>query len=196
MTNQTKVIVLIVVVIAIFIGYALSQDSDNEPLTGSAPMNSAEEADMTESDEASNEQMVEEASSADSSDDTMMDDDAGMLDVEVEADGEASAAADTSGEYLAYDPAAIANSDADTIILSFSATWCPSCRALDTNINENLSAIPAGVEIYKVDYDSNVALRQQYGVTTQHTMVEITPDGTELQQWSGGNTLDSLLARI
>mgnify|MGYP006308997133 CR=1 FL=1 len=196
MNYLTEVIVLLLLLNAIFIGYALSQDTGKEPLTGNTPANSAEEADMAENDEMTDEPMMDETSSADSSNDTMMEDDSGMLDVETEANGDVSVSPDTSGAYLAYDPTAIANSEADTIILSFSATWCPSCRALDADINENLSAIPAGVEIYKVDYDSNVALRQEYGVTTQHTMVEITPDGTELQQWSGGNTLDSLLARI
>jgi len=100
------------------------------------------------------------------------------------------------GAYLAYDSTAVADSAAEHIVLNFHATWCPSCRALDTDINENLAAIPGGVEIYKVDYDSNVDLRQQYGVTTQHTLVVIAADGTMIDTWRGGNTLDSIITKL
>ena len=56
-------------------------------------------------------------------------------------------------------------------VLFFHATWCPSCNAADKNIKAE--AIPAGLNIFKVDYDSNVELRKKYGVTAQHTFVLI-----------------------
>lgn len=144
-------------------------------------------------------------------DDTMMDDETMMDDMKDEMKDDAmvqdemkddmmddipTEAQAAGGGYFPYSAAAVAASTAETIILSFSATWCPSCRALDTDITNNLSNIPTTVAIFKVDYDTNVALRQQYGVTTQHTMVQITRDGAQLKKWSGGNTLTSVLAQI
>jgi thiol-disulfide isomerase/thioredoxin len=102
----------------------------------------------------------------------------------------------STGGYFPYNAEAVSNSAADTIVLSFSATWCPSCRAFDADVTKNLNAVPESVEIFKVDYDTNVALRQKYGVTTQHTFVQIKSDGTQIKKWTGGNTLASVLAQI
>jgi thiol-disulfide isomerase/thioredoxin len=98
-----------------------------------------------------------------------------------------------TGSYLTYNAEAVSNSEAENIILFFHATWCPSCRTLDSDININLSAIPTGTEIYKTDYDTNVELKKKYGVTSQHTLVLIKKDGTMIKKWSGGGTLSSIL---
>jgi len=104
--------------------------------------------------------------------------------------------ADANGSYQTYSPEALAASTATHNVLIFSATWCPSCRALDKHINENISDLPGDVALFTIDYDTNVALRQQYGVTSQHTMVLVEADGTEIKKWVGGNTLTALLTSI
>lgn len=104
--------------------------------------------------------------------------------------------ADTNGSYQTYSPEALEASTATHNVLIFSATWCPSCRALDKNINENISDLPGDVALFTIDYDTNVALRQQYSVTSQHTLVLVETDGTEIKKWVGGNTLASLLNNI
>jgi thiol-disulfide isomerase/thioredoxin len=86
--------------------------------------------------------------------------------------------APSSGTYATYSPEAVAQSNADKIVLFFHATWCPSCRALDRDIAANLSAIPTGVAIFKADYDTSTALKQQYGVTRQHSIILIKADGS------------------
>lgn len=101
-----------------------------------------------------------------------------------------------SGVYQTYSEDALAASTATHNVLIFSATWCPSCRALDTNIKQNISTIPGDVALFTIDYDTNVALRQQYGVTSQHTLVLVETDGTEIKKWLGGNTLGALLSNI
>ena len=101
-----------------------------------------------------------------------------------------------AGVYTQYTAAAVAASTADHIILVFSASWCPTCRALDQDIVANEEVIPAGVEIYTVDFDAATELRRQYGVTVQHTLVEVDADGNELQKWVGGTTLASVLNRL
>lgn len=100
------------------------------------------------------------------------------------------------GVYTAYGADTIAQSDAEHILLFFHATWCPSCKALDANIVANAYSIPAGVEIYKVDYDTSAALKRQYGVTTQHSIIEITASGEALSRISHGLTLEDVLATI
>ena len=79
------------------------------------------------------------------------------------------------GQYLEYSESSFtANSDS-TRLLFFHAPWCPQCRSLDKDILEN--KVPEGVIIFKVDYDSNLALRKKYGVTLQTTIVKVDGDG-------------------
>jgi thioredoxin 1 len=102
----------------------------------------------------------------------------------------------TVGSYEAYSADKIARAADGTVVLFFHASWCPSCRALNSNIESNRSEIPAGVSILKTDYDSETELRQKYGVTTQHTLVQVDKDGNLIKKWSGGSTLDSIISQI
>lgn len=70
---------------------------------------------------------------------------------------------------------------AGTKLLFFHASWCPQCRALDESIKS--STLPDDTVIIKVDYDSNQALRQQYGVTIQTTVVKINDDGEKVASY-------------
>lgn len=80
----------------------------------------------------------------------------------------------SDGAYVTYSSSVIANTDG-TKVLFFHAPWCPQCRAIEADIiPEN---IPANTTIIKVDYDSNQALRQKYGVTLQTTFVRVDDDG-------------------
>lgn len=84
-----------------------------------------------------------------------------------------------------------------TTILFFYATWCPECRAFDQAIQS--SSIPDGVQILRINYDENVALRQKYGVTIQTTFVSTASDGTELKKWVGyqkEKSVDAILQNV
>ncbi len=100
------------------------------------------------------------------------------------------------GVYAPYDESKLAMAATGDVILFFKASWCPSCRALDANIKANLDQIPAGLTILEVDYDSSTALRQKYGVTTQHTLVQVDASGTLIQKWSGTPTLAGLVDKV
>jgi thiol-disulfide isomerase/thioredoxin len=102
----------------------------------------------------------------------------------------------SAGTYLPYSADAVVTSDADHILLSFSATWCPSCRALDADIVKNAGTIPDGVAIFKVDYDTSAELKRKYGVTTQHSIIEINKSGDALSTISHPPTLNALIATI
>ncbi len=84
------------------------------------------------------------------------------------------------GEYKDYSAEAVSATEG-TRLLFFHASWCPQCRALDASIKQ--SDIPSGVTIFKVDYDSNQALRKQYGVTVQTTVVRLDAQGNLVEKY-------------
>jgi len=101
-----------------------------------------------------------------------------------------------AGSYEAYSPEKIALAEAGDVVLFFHASWCPSCRALGTDIEKNVGAIPAGLTILKTDYDEETELKKKYSVTTQHTLVQVDNDGNLIKKWSGGSKLENLLSQI
>jgi len=67
---------------------------------------------------------------------------------------------------------------------------------LKSDIESNLSNIPSGTTILSADYDTYTDLKKKYGVTTQHTLVQVDKDGNQITKWSGGSTLDTVLDKI
>ncbi len=100
------------------------------------------------------------------------------------------------GSYEAYSADKIARAETGDVVLFFHASWCPSCRGLNTSIEGNLKSIPEGVTILKTDYDKETELKKKYGVTYQHTLVQVDKNGNLIKKWSGGGTLDNLLSQI
>lgn len=85
-----------------------------------------------------------------------------------------------AGSYADYEAEAVANTKGQRILF-FHAPWCPQCRKLEASIKAG--AIPSGVTIFKVDYDSNQKLRQQYGVTIQTTLILLDENGNEARKY-------------
>lgn len=100
------------------------------------------------------------------------------------------------GSYEMYDPSKLAMAEAGKVVLFFKAAWCPSCRALDADIKASFADIPAGVTILEVDYDKSAELKQKYGVTMQHTLVQVDKDGNQITKWSGGATLEDVVKNL
>ena len=101
---------------------------------------------------------------------------------------------DGAGVYEEYAAEKVAANDGAVIF--FGADWCPTCRALEKDIQENVGSIPAGVAILRADYDAETELKKKYGVTTQHTLVQVDANGEKISLWRGGNTLDTVLAKV
>lgn len=97
------------------------------------------------------------------------------------------------GEYLDYSAETLQAELAEghKVVLFFHAPWCPFCKAADAAFKAKLNQIPTNVVVLKTDYDSNSALKQKYGVTYQHTFVQIDADGNMVTKWNGGD-VDSL----
>jgi len=103
----------------------------------------------------------------------------------------------TPGSFTDYDANSLALAENGTVVLFFHASWCPSCRGLEDDINANLSAIPDNTHIVKVDYDEATELKRTYSVTRQHTMVVVDQNGTELRKLTGlSSTLNQLVSQI
>ena len=103
--------------------------------------------------------------------------------------------APATGAYVDYSSSVIA-STTGTKLLFFHASWCPQCRALEADIKKQ--GVPDGVTIIKVDYDTNQALRQKYGVTLQTTIVKVDDNGNLVKKYVAYEdpTLDSVKANV
>ena len=102
-----------------------------------------------------------------------------------------------AGSYEAYAPEKVAMASADhDVVLFFRAGWCPTCRSVDADIKANLGKIPSSLTILDVNYDNSTALKQKYGVTYQHTFVQVDKDGNLIKKWSGSGTLTALVAEV
>ncbi len=105
-----------------------------------------------------------------------------------------------AGKYVSFTESALANSSGRRVLF-FYANWCPTCRPADTNIQANEGRLPTDLTVFRVNYnDSDTdaaekALAQKYGVTYQHTFVQINTDGAEIAKWNGG-ALPELLENI
>lgn len=86
----------------------------------------------------------------------------------------------SAGAYVDYSEDVIAQTEG-TKILFFHAPWCPQCRAAEASIQQSRPL--DGVTIIKVDYDSNQALRQKYGVTIQTTFVKVDDNGNKVESF-------------
>lgn len=137
--------------------------------------------------------MMEDVSDGDMKADDMMEVNDKMMD-DGEIDDEAMMKDDKmtddkpqTGVYDHYSPEAYAAAASSKRVLFFHAKWCPTCKVADASITSGLSKIPAGVVIFKTDYDTEIALKEKYKVTYQHTFVQVDENGNEVAKWNGGD---------
>ena len=103
-------------------------------------------------------------------------------------------AAGSSASFQEYTPEAVSSATADeTVVLFFHATWCSTCKLLADDITANADSIPDDVQILLVDFDTATDLKQRYGVTLQHTLVQVDSNGDAIEQWHLTRTLGELI---
>ncbi len=73
------------------------------------------------------------------------------------------------------------------VVLFFHAEWCPYCKAADTAFKANSNLIPKDVTVLKTNYDTEKELKKKYGVTYQHTFVQIDDNGNKITSWVSGD---------
>jgi len=116
-----------------------------------------------------------------------------------DTDSETQTESDTEagGVYTDYSEAALAGADEnDAIVIFFHASWCITCNHLDDNLQQAAGSIPGNVRILKADFDNNQQLRQNYGVTFQHTLVQVDNRGNYIQDWRLSRDLEDILTQI
>jgi thioredoxin 1 len=173
---NTKLLVVLIGVLVLGGGvYAYSQNQ--------------KEATMMEQKAMEEKAMMEQKGEAAMEGEAMMEKDGAMMEKKDEV-------MMSKGSYQAYAPEKLAMAESGDVVLFFKAPWCPSCRTLDADIKASMSDIPAGVTILEVDYDAAADLKRKYGVTMQHTLVQVDKDGNQINKWSGGATLEDVLKNV
>jgi hypothetical protein len=78
--------------------------------------------------------------------------------------------------------------------LFFHADRCPTCQQAEKNFLD--SGIPAGLTIFKVNFDTEQELRKTYTILTQTSFVYIKNDGVLIKRWVGGLTIEDIRTQI
>lgn len=109
--------------------------------------------------------------------------------------------AKSNNRYVDYSPQIFAETKDKKRVLFFYASWCPTCIPADAAFQANSQQIPENVAIIRVNYNDpdtdadEKTLAQKYGITYQHTFVQVDQDGREITKWNGGK-IDELLANV
>lgn len=109
-----------------------------------------------------------------------------------------SASQETAGAYIPYETyKAEAEKYADSeVVLFFNASWCSTCKLARGDFEASLNQIPKDLTIVVVDFDDSLELRKKYGVTLQHTFVQIDNSGEALGKWSGSVTVAEIVEQL
>jgi len=177
--GMIAIVVVVILGIAGFYFYSQNQSaSDAMMKKDEAQMQQAE--DVMEKTEATMEKSEGSDSAMKKSEDTIM---------------------DGSGLYTPYSDSAFKAASGKKRVLFFFANWCPICKPVDAELSANTAKIPEGVAIFRVNYNdsdtdaTDKALAQQYGITYQHTFVQVDSEGNEIAKWNGGG-LDKIVSSL
>ena len=116
-------------------------------------------------------------------------------------DQEAMEKKNANSRYVPYSKSAYDAAADKRRVLYFYATWCPSCKVANEDFTANPNKIPEDVVVIRTNYnDPNTDqeekdLAKKYGITYQHTFVQIDTQGKEITKWNGGKT-DELVAKV
>ena len=178
MKNITTIVVIIAVVVIVGFGaYKLFQDSSKSDST----MQKTTQESMEKTETPEQEVMEKKEGEA----------------VMKKTDDKMTAAS----RYVEYSKAALEKAATNRRVLFFYASWCPTCRPADANFKENISKIPEDVTLIRVNYNDPETdqeekdLAEKYGITYQHTYVQIDGAGKEVTKWNGGQ-INELLSNI
>lgn len=98
-----------------------------------------------------------------------------------------------TGVYTQYSKELVAKAENQPTVLFFHANWCPTCKAMEKDLNEKADQLKtSGVQVLKIDYDTANDLKKQYGVTGQSTFVKVDKDGNKIKTTQGITKLDDL----
>lgn len=183
--NSQNLIWLIVVVVVLVGGYVVFSSAGSPE--SSAQPNITQET-STQTDEGT---MEKETTTEDAMSGTVPMDDTATMDEKEMKDSTA-----VKGTYETYSPQKLSNANSGDVVLFFKASWCPSCRALESDIQKNINSIPEGVTILYLNYDTETELKKKYSVTSQHTLVQVDSEGNMIKKWTGSPSLEKVLQEL
>lgn len=103
--------------------------------------------------------------------------------------------------YLVYSKNLFDQSAEKRRVLYFYANWCPICKPADEDFKANSEKIPEDVILIRVNYNDSDTdqeekdLAKKYGITYQHTFVQIDQESKEVVKWNGG-AIEELLENL
>lgn len=103
--------------------------------------------------------------------------------------------------YVEYSKSVLDQGSGKRRVLYFYASWCPTCRPADANFKEHANKIPEDAVVLRVNYNDpdtdqeEKDLAEEYGITYQHTFVQIDGQGEEVTKWNGGQ-IEELLTNL
>lgn len=71
------------------------------------------------------------------------------------------------------------------IVLYFWASWCPICRAEEPKIQALIERSELAVTGFRVNFDTETALKEKYRVPYQHTTIILNLRGEESARFTG-----------
>lgn len=122
-----------------------------------------------------------------------------QLESEVVGDSSTTQNTDSSrGNYVSYQnyEQEVEKYKDSRVVMFFNASWCSTCKIARDNFESSLDQIPSDLTIVVVDFDNSDDLRKKYGITVQHTFVQIDANGESLKKWSGSTTIDQIVKAL
>lgn len=80
-----------------------------------------------------------------------------------------------AGDYMVYEEGVIGNGE--SAVLFFYAAWCPFCQEKDNSLRQWYTEAEFPMKVYRVDFDTEMELRQKYGIVQQDSFVLINASG-------------------
>ncbi len=92
-----------------------------------------------------------------------------------------------------------APSESDGSMMMMSAVrpdkdWCPTCRAAMNELDGEAARL-GNITVVVVNYDRASELKRKYGISYQHTYVQIDAEGNKIALWRGGG-IDGVLKNV
>lgn len=180
--------VIVLVAIAVIIGGVLLINQNKQTKDSDLAQKIMEETKMN-----AKENMTNDDKASDSADVMMKKEDKTgdeKVDEKMMQDKESTAMMkDKAGVYKDYS-ATLATSESALgrkVVLFFYAPWCPFCQAADKAFIAEANNIPENITLLKTSYDNEKELKAKYGVTYQHTFVQIDAQGNAVTKWVSGD---------
>jgi thiol-disulfide isomerase/thioredoxin len=102
-------------------------------------------------------------------------------------------AVNTPGEWKPFSNDLVSSASQDKkVVIFFNASWCSTCQSTVRDINANLSKLDPNLVLLSADYDKETSLRRKYGVTTQHTFVQVSANGDLVKKTVGLNNVNQI----